>query len=181
MFQMLYLLFPESFMAHILLVNPRCIWAAVLLVSLSRPALCDPMDHSPPGSSVRGDSPGKNTEMGCHSFEVNFVQNVYFQSSSLWVSSHSLLQHRLLQRETVLLNRFGSCVGNKLGALWWVSSQVLCSVPLTMRLCVCGDHSLMTVTTALKSDHLIPSISLFFFKMLLTVLLVPWFFLSILK
>ena len=24
--------------------------------------LCDPMDHSPPGSSVHGDSPGKNTE-----------------------------------------------------------------------------------------------------------------------
>ena len=28
--------------------------------------LCDPMDFSPPGSSVHGDSPGKNTEMGCH-------------------------------------------------------------------------------------------------------------------
>ena len=30
------------------------------------PTLCDPMDHSPPGSFVRGDSPGKNTGMGCH-------------------------------------------------------------------------------------------------------------------
>ena len=28
--------------------------------------LCDPMDYSPPGSSVRGDSPGKNTGVGCH-------------------------------------------------------------------------------------------------------------------
>ena len=28
--------------------------------------LCDPMDHSPPGSSVHGDSPGKNTGVGCH-------------------------------------------------------------------------------------------------------------------
>ena len=28
--------------------------------------LCDPMDCSPPGSSVHGDSPGKNTGMGCH-------------------------------------------------------------------------------------------------------------------
>ena len=26
-----------------------------------------PMDCSPPGSSVHGDSPGKNTEVGCHS------------------------------------------------------------------------------------------------------------------
>ena len=28
--------------------------------------LCNPMDCSPPGSSVHGDSPGKNTEVGCH-------------------------------------------------------------------------------------------------------------------
>ena len=27
--------------------------------------LCNPMDHSLPGSSVHGDSPGKNTGMGC--------------------------------------------------------------------------------------------------------------------
>ena len=28
--------------------------------------LCDPMDYSPPGSSVHGDSPGKNTGVGSH-------------------------------------------------------------------------------------------------------------------
>ena len=28
--------------------------------------LCDPVAHSPPGSSVHGDSPGKNTGVGCH-------------------------------------------------------------------------------------------------------------------
>ena len=28
--------------------------------------LCDPMDCSPPGSSVHGDSPGQKTEVGCH-------------------------------------------------------------------------------------------------------------------
>ena len=28
--------------------------------------LCDPMDCSPPGSSVYGDAPGKNTGVGCH-------------------------------------------------------------------------------------------------------------------
>ena len=27
--------------------------------------LCHPMDCSPPGSSVHGDSPGKNTGVGC--------------------------------------------------------------------------------------------------------------------
>ena len=28
--------------------------------------LCDPMNYSLPGSSVHGDSLGKNTDMGCH-------------------------------------------------------------------------------------------------------------------
>ena len=28
--------------------------------------LCDPMDYSQPGSSVHGESPGKNTGVGCH-------------------------------------------------------------------------------------------------------------------
>ena len=30
--------------------------------------LCDPVDRSPPGSSVDGDSPGKNTGVGCLAF-----------------------------------------------------------------------------------------------------------------
>ena len=30
------------------------------------PTLCDPMDHSIPGSSVHEDSLGKNTGVGCH-------------------------------------------------------------------------------------------------------------------
>ena len=29
-------------------------------------SLCDPIDYSPPGFSVHGDSPGMNTEVGCH-------------------------------------------------------------------------------------------------------------------
>ena len=36
------------------------------LVTQSCPTLCDPMDCSLPGSSVHGDSPGKNTGVGCH-------------------------------------------------------------------------------------------------------------------
>ena len=35
---------------------------------LSCPTLCNPMDGSLPVCSVLGDSPGKNTRMGCHSF-----------------------------------------------------------------------------------------------------------------
>ena len=36
---------------------PWCLWA-VGLVAQSCPTLCYPMDYSPPGSSVNGDSPG---------------------------------------------------------------------------------------------------------------------------
>ena len=36
------------------------------LVAQSCPTLCDAIDYSPPGSSVHGDSPGKNTGVGCH-------------------------------------------------------------------------------------------------------------------
>ena len=30
------------------------------------PTLCDPMDCSPPGSSIHGDSTGQNIRVGCH-------------------------------------------------------------------------------------------------------------------
>ena len=35
------------------------------LVTQLCPNLCNPTDYSPPGSSVHGDSPGKNTGVGC--------------------------------------------------------------------------------------------------------------------
>ena len=37
----------------------------VLVVQLCL-TLCNPTDYSPPGSSVHGNSPGKNTGLGCH-------------------------------------------------------------------------------------------------------------------
>ena len=37
-----------------------------MLVIQSWPTLCEPMDCSPPGSSVHGILPGKNTGEGCH-------------------------------------------------------------------------------------------------------------------
>jgi len=40
--------------------------ACVCLVTQLCPTLCNPMDSSLPGSSVRRASPGKNTGVGCH-------------------------------------------------------------------------------------------------------------------
>ena len=39
---------------------------ALCLVAQSCPTLCNPMDCSPAGSSVLGDSPSRNTGVGCH-------------------------------------------------------------------------------------------------------------------
>ena len=40
--------------------------AVLCLVNQLGPTLCDPMDYRPPGFFVHGDSPGKNTGVGCH-------------------------------------------------------------------------------------------------------------------
>ena len=40
--------------------------AVLCLLAQSCLTLCDSMDHSPPGFSVHGDAPGKNTGVGCH-------------------------------------------------------------------------------------------------------------------
>ena len=43
-----------------------CMWIyALCLVPQSCLILCNPMDCSPPGSSVHGDSPGRNAGVGC--------------------------------------------------------------------------------------------------------------------
>ena len=42
------------------------VFSCMFLVAQSCLALSDPMDCSQPGSSIHGDSPGKNTEVGCY-------------------------------------------------------------------------------------------------------------------
>ena len=49
-----------------------------MLVAQSCPTLCDSMDYGPPGSSVHGDSPGKNTGVGCHFF----LQGIFLTQGS---------------------------------------------------------------------------------------------------
>ena len=61
--------------------------AVLCLVAQSCLTLCDPMDCSPPGSSVHGDSPGKNTGVGCHAL---------FQGIFLTQGSNLRLLHLLL-------------------------------------------------------------------------------------
>ena len=48
--------------AYLISLIPVC--AVLCLVTQLCPTLCNPVDCSPPGSSVPGDSPGKNTGVG---------------------------------------------------------------------------------------------------------------------
>ena len=60
-------------------------YAMLCFVTQSCPTLCDPMDCSPPGSSVHGDSPGKSTRMGCHTL----LQGTFpMQGSKLGLPRH---------------------------------------------------------------------------------------------
>ena len=49
-----------------------CVYTHESEVAQSCPTLSDPMDCSPPGSSILGDFPGKSTGVGCHCL-VSFI------------------------------------------------------------------------------------------------------------
>ena len=60
--------------------------------------LCNPMDCGPPGSSVRGGSPGKHTEVGCHALlqgifptQVSRIASRFF---TLWAIREALVTYR---------------------------------------------------------------------------------------
>ena len=51
----------------------------------SCPTFCDPMNFSLPGSSVHGDSPGKNTGVGCHALLQGIFQTQGSNPCLLWL------------------------------------------------------------------------------------------------
>ena len=67
--------------------------ALFCLVAQSCLTLCVPRDCSLPGSSVHGDSPGKNTGMGCHALLQGIkpeslvspaLADGFFATSTIW-------------------------------------------------------------------------------------------------
>ena len=60
------------------------------LVAHSCLTLCNPMDSSPPGSSVHGDSPGKNTRVGCHALLQGDLPNPGIEPRSPALQADSL-------------------------------------------------------------------------------------------
>ena len=53
--------------------------------------VCDPMECSPPGSSVRGDSPSKKTGVGCHALPKGNLPNPGIEPRSSALQADSLL------------------------------------------------------------------------------------------
>ena len=77
--------------------------SVLYLVAQLCPTLCNPMDYSPPGSSVHGDSPGKNTGVGCHAL----LQGIFPAQGSKSGSSHcrQILYHLSHQGSPRILER----------------------------------------------------------------------------
>ena len=73
---------------EIISLNAHCV---LFLVAQSCPTLCGPIDCSPPGSSVHGDSSGKNTEVGCHSLLPGDLPNPGIKPRSPALQADSLL------------------------------------------------------------------------------------------
>ena len=63
----------------------------VCLGAQSCPTLCDPMDCSFPGSPVLGDSPGKDTGVGCHAPPPGDLPKPGIEPRSLVLQADSLL------------------------------------------------------------------------------------------
>ena len=80
-----------------------------MLFLQSCPTLCDPMDCSPSGSSVHGDSPGKNTGLCCHALLPGIFP---IQGSNLYILNPPALAGRFFTMGTTweTLRGFNWCL-----------------------------------------------------------------------
>ena len=82
---------------------PTSGWGGGRLVAQWCPALCDPIDCRPPGSSVHGTFPGKVTGVGCHLLPQGIVATqgsnlglLHYRQILYWLSYQNWLQKHLL-------------------------------------------------------------------------------------
>ena len=98
-----------------------CVCAQLLQSCLT---LCDPMDSSPPGSSIHGDSPGKNTGVGCHALLQGIVpiQGLNLHLLSLLYYQVGSLPLAPLEKPMMFLSAWSWCLGKEgvLSASWIV-------------------------------------------------------------
>jgi len=111
---------------------PACVCAKSLQ---SCRDLSDPMDCSPPGSSVH-DSPGKSTAVGCHSL----LQRIFLTQGSNTRLLHcwQILYHWATWKahsfpRAALINDKWNCIYLK-GTLWWFDMCICCEMITTIKL-----------------------------------------------
>ena len=79
--------------------------------------LCDPLDCSPPGSSVHGDSPGKNTGVGCHAVLQAIFPTQGSMSPALQADSLPLSNGEKPPYQALPLSKFTFCISKLLMSL----------------------------------------------------------------
>ena len=81
------------------LLPSLCVCVYTCSVAQLCPTLFDPIDCSPLGSSVHGDSPGKNTGMGCHVFLQGIFPTqgfwYYYFFSNIWKIEVKFVLHKV--------------------------------------------------------------------------------------
>ena len=120
---------------------------ALCLVTQLCLTFCDPMDCSPPGSSVHGDSPGKNTGVGCHAL-LQGIFPTQRLSPDLPNCKHTLyhVSHqgspRILERVAYLFSRVSSqprnwtrvsCIGGRFLTSWVTREALESTVELSSK------------------------------------------------
>ena len=115
---------------HLFSLRLCCVLCSVAQSCLT---LCNPMERSLPGSSVHGDSPGKNTGAGCHAL----LQGIFPTQGSnpglphcRWILYH--LSHQGSPSLKIISCQFSLCY----------CSNILHKVPY---LCMCQVHSVYSV------------------------------------
>ena len=95
----------------------RCHQKTTVLSQLC-PTLCDPLDCSLPGSSVHGDSPGKNTGGGCRALlqGVFPTQELNPGLPHCRCILYPLSHHRSPGKTTELISEFGKIAGYRINA-----------------------------------------------------------------
>ena len=89
-----------------------------VLVVQSCPTFCDSMGCSPPGSSIRGDSPGKDTGVGCHALLQGIFPAQGSHPGLLHRQADSLPSEPPRKPEICLASHFGFRALNEGGVLW---------------------------------------------------------------
>ena len=81
-------------------------------------------DHSPPGSSVHGDSLGKNTAVGCHALLQGNLPDPRIKPVSLM---SPVLAGGFFTTSATVQNKWNKCVPSCVCSLWGIWKQISCA------------------------------------------------------